>query len=93
MNSSLRGYNRTFESLVFCISIEIKKQTNLDCLLRCGGAFVRTMRTLEKLDACREEQMRFLLHMVVFFCSILIERNAIWDAVPSGRWEVHEDRG
>ena len=49
----LGGYNGTFESLVFCISIGIKKETDLDCLLRCGGAFVRKMRTLEKLDAYR----------------------------------------
>ena len=60
-NSSLGGYNGTFESLVLCIGVGIKKEAVHDCLLWCGGAFVWSRRTLEKLGNRRGERMRFLL--------------------------------
>jgi len=53
MNPSLGGYDGTFESLTFCIGVGMKTEADHDCLLRCGGAFVWTVRTLEKLGPCR----------------------------------------
>ena len=83
INPSLRGYKVMFESLVFCIGIGMKKEVSHECLLRCGGAFVWTIcvqiQTLQKLGACREKQMRFLLQIMEFFYSILMGRDAIWD--------------
>ena len=76
----------TFESLVFCIGVGIKKEANNDCLLQCGGAFVWTVRTLEKLGTCRGKRMRFLLQMMEFFYSISMGRDAIWDAIPFSQY-------
>ena len=86
MNPSLGGFDGTFESLVFCIGVGIKKEADHDCLLRCGGAFVWTIRTLEKLGTCRGKRMRFLLQMMEFFYSISMGRDAIWDAVPFSQY-------
>ena len=60
-NPSLGGYDGTFEKLVLCIGVGIKKEAIHDCLLRCGDTFVWTRRTLEKLWICRGKRMHFLL--------------------------------
>ena len=45
-----------------------------------------TVRTLEKLGTCRGKRMRFLLQMMEFFYSILMGRDATWDAVPFSQY-------
>ena len=64
-----------------CVGVGIKRDIDNDCLLRSGGVFVWTVRTLTKLGGNKDNRMRFLLQMMRFFYE-LMGGDAIVESVP-----------
>ena len=81
-NPELGGWNGVFPSLTLCVGVAVSKLCDNDCLVRSGGAFIWTERTMAKSGRDREKQMRFLFQMMHLFYSLLMGGDAIIDGVP-----------
>ena len=78
----------TYQNLVLCIGVGIKRDGNNGCLTRKeDGVFVWTDRTLAKLggsspDDTTGKQIRFALQMMQFMYTLMMGTDAIKDGVP-----------